>query len=271
MLIENGAHRYSVGAQVADSGQYRLYLCEQGGSNRQCLLQIATEVRHNAALQRAAFFLGELQLRSDEVEAEYAKVKEDPDHFLNYNLGFPELVDEFTCQEQGGRRINILAFRGIADISRMVPIKSITTKDKRRVDLRTSTWIMGKCLKLLAFFHDANISVGLTSGNSILIQPDEHYVVFLDWCQARAYDALPRDVRAQDIAQTAKAVTTLLGGDLETRTLPGLSEEQQPYGDMLFSLANGDQFSAKSAHQRFYELIDRLWKREFYPFTTLPL
>jgi len=269
MLVKSKTHAYEVGAQVADSGKYRLYLCRQDGTDRQGLLQIATDVKHNGALQRGAFFLRELKERSDELEAEYAKIKDNPKHFLNYDLGFPELVDSFVCQEQGGRQINILALRGIADLSRMVPITNITTKDRRRVDARTSAWIMGKSLKLLSFVHDAKISVGRMDGNNILIEPDEHYVVILDWSEARTSEAISRETRVQDISQAVKAVVTLLGGNTDSEMMP--DDVPEAYARVLLQFTAGIYPNAATAHQRFYELIDQLWERKFYPFTTQAL
>lgn len=42
--IGNNSNFYQVGKQVAKTGDYRLYLCNQGGTGRQCLLQIATSI-----------------------------------------------------------------------------------------------------------------------------------------------------------------------------------------------------------------------------------
>jgi len=36
-------------------------------------------------------------------------------------------------------------------------------------------------------------------------------------------------------------------------------------------LESGIIGKAKKAHEDFYQLVDSLWKREFYPFTTKPL
>lgn len=272
MLIQNNDRRYQLGDQVATADKYRLYLCKQDGSEQQYLLQIAIEANHNGTLDRTAFFLRELKAEANRLEEEYAQIKTEANHFLNYDLGFPELIDSFVCTEQGGRRINILAFRGITDVKRMVPISNIVSKDHRRVDLHTSAWIMGKALKLLAFAHGMNVAIGRMHGSNILIEPEEHYVVLFDWSDARSYPDIPSDARRTDISQAAKAIITLVGGDITTRRLPNdIPEELRPYTDMLFSLAGGSKYDAKVAHQLFYELIDRLWERKFYPFTTQPL
>jgi hypothetical protein len=152
--IKSDSYAYEVGKKVAEAGNYRLYLCSQNGTNRQCLLQIATSPEHNGALQRAVYILKELKRRADEVEAEYADVKKDSKIFLNYDLGFPEIVDSFVYSEQGGRQINILEFKNVEDVGSMVPLINITKKDRLRVDLKTSAWIMGKLLKLYSFVNN---------------------------------------------------------------------------------------------------------------------
>jgi hypothetical protein len=273
MEIEGSSGRYIIGDHVADSGKYRLYLCVQEDSKRRCLLQIATEAGHNGALSRTAHLLGELKAYADELEKEYASRKDDPKVRLNYDLGFPELIDSFPCESQGGRQINILAFRNIEDVRRMVPLSNLTTRDRLRVDFRTSAWIMGKALKLLDFAHSQGIAVGRVDGVNILIEPNEHYVVFFDWSEAYMYpETVPTDVVCTEIAQAAQAVIIALGGDYEARTFPDDGDETAClYTNFLLSLADGHLNDAKQAHTRFYEIVHGIWAREFYKFTTKPL
>lgn len=273
MDIESDSGLYEIREQVADARQYRLYLCLQRQTGRRCLLQIAKTMENNGELDRAAFILKELKRRADELEAEYAGVKADSKDLLNYDLGFPELVDSFICRLQGGRRINILAFRNVEDVSDIVPLINITAKDRLRVELRTSVWIMGKLLKLLVFAHSENISVGLISGGNILIEPVQHYVLIFDWSAAQTHvNAILADIRCQEITQAAQAVITVLGGDLETDTFPNDGDENRDqYLSHLLRLARGSESNAERAHAKFYELIDSLWKREFHPFATKPL
>jgi hypothetical protein len=273
MKMRSDSHLYLVGAKVADADRYRLYLCEQEETGRRCLVQTANAAEYNGGLDRAAYLLDELKRHSDELEAEYAGAKEDPKDMLNYDLGFPELVEGFICQDQGGRRVNILAFRNVEDVSKMVPLSNITTKDRRRVDLRTSVWILGKLLKSLVLTQCVKISVGLVVGNNILIEPDRHYVLIFDWSAAQIHSGdLSFETRRQEIAQAAQAVITALGGDLATGVFPDDGDEAfGRYTDHLLRLARGSESKAERAHAQFYELVDSLWKRGYHPFTTKPL
>ncbi len=273
MDTTTGLGLYELGEKVAEFDAFRLYLCTQKSSGRQCLLQVAATAEQNGDLDRAKFVLEELAREAEQLEVQYAEVKEKPDSFLNYGLSFPELVDSFISPEQGDRRISVLAFRGVEEVSKMVPIIGITDKDGLRVDLRTSAWIMGKLLKLLAFAHSEGVLIGNLLGNNILIEPDKHYVVVFDW--SKAITAKPAELlgedKAQEIADAAKAVITVLGGDPETGTIPDDGDEAfKPYSEFLLSLAGGGESSATRAHKRFYEMVDKLWSG-FYPFTTKSL
>lgn len=298
MEIKGEKGVYRIGNLAAEAEAYRLYLCSQVETGRQCLLQIANTEEQNGQLDRAAYLLGELARRAEELEEEYAKVKTNPKSVLNYNLGFPELVDSFVCPEQGGRRINVLAFRCVEEVGKMVPISNITEKDRLRVDPRTSAWMMGKALKLLAFAFSEGISVGLTTGKNLLIEPDKHYVLIFDWSGASTHPEVPKKTRCQEISQAAQAVITALGGDGPSGFIPNDGDEPferfvnlrqkeidgaespdelrqqyqaeafRQYADFLLDLARGAESDAERAHREFYELVDALWPREFYPFTT---
>lgn len=276
MIIRSKTHSYRIGRKVSDTSEYRLFLCIQQGIKRECLLQIASTTKRNGGLDRAAYMLSELKRRADELEIEYAKVKTNPKDFLNYDLGFPELLESFISPEQGGRRINILAFRNVENINQMVPLSNIINKDNQRIDLRTSAWIMGKALKLLTFFHSEFISPIIITGNNLLIEPSQHYVLIFDWSKAQIFadnlGILPYSQRKLDISGLAQTVITALGGNCKTGEFP--HEENPAFGSytkFLWDLAQANISSTDRAHARFYNLIDSLWEYKYYPFTTLPI
>jgi hypothetical protein len=267
--IKNGPNVYRVGERVGEFKNYHLYICIQNGTERQCLLQIATDIGKNDGLVRAVYILKELKRRAVEIEKEYESVKKDPNVFLNYDIGFPEVVDSFICQEQGGRCINILAFKSVEKINHLVPLSNLVKKDHLRIDFRTSAWIMGKLLKLLAFMHSEGISAKNLSESSILIEPDQHYVLIFDWFEAKIYpESVPKKIRCREISEAARAVIIALGGDPKAGAFP--DDEDKVFGkytECLLRLARGEESNAQKAHDGFYELIDSLWERKFYPFT----
>ena len=270
-MIQSPTGGYVVGKLVAETDLYRLYLCEQEATGQQCLLQIAATLAENGALDRSAYLLARLLREAEAMEEEYAKVKEDPKKFLNYQLGFPELVASFVSAEQGGRRINILRFRGVEDVHSMVPLYNLVHRDRLRVDLRTSVWIMGKLLKILAFFHDAGVVVRDLAPGNVLIEPAQRYVVVFNSAKAELMsDGVPPSTVREEIKAAAQCVIETLGGTMEGGIPDDGSPQHEPYQEHLLQLAREGETNAATAHQRFYEQVDRLWPRGFYPFTTLP-
>ena len=272
MIIKNLDDEYLVGKMVGGTNEYRLYICQKKDEEKQCLLQIAADASCNGALDRSAFILKLLKIKAREIEEEYAQVKKDPKNMLNYDLGFPNLTEIFICKKQGNRKINILSFKNIDDVTKIVPILNITKKDKLRADLRSSAWIMGKLLKLLVFIHSEGFSVELINGNNILIEPDKHYIMIFDWSKAKTHTIVPTEIKRREISQMAQAIIQLLGGNHKTNTIPDDGEEAYTsYTQKILQLAHGAESKAERAHRNFYNLIDQLWKREYYPFTTKPL
>jgi len=269
--IQSPSAQYEVGAKVAEAPEYRIYLCKQLVTDRRCLLQIASGVEGNGALERSAFMLKRLAVRAEELEVEYAKVVKDPNRSLGLGYGFPELVESFTSDEQGGRTINVLAFRNVDDPHRMAPITNIIYKDRLRADLRTSAWIMGKLLKMLSFTQGSGIAMGQVDTDSVLIEPDEHYVLLFDFSATTTHDDfVPREIRAKEIAGAAKTVIELVAGNVETGEFPDDEDGRlKPYTDYLLDLASGKQGDAHIVHGGFYALVDTLWERGFYPATFL--
>ena len=197
---------------------------------------------------------------------EYLKEK------LNYGLGFPKLYDTFFLTQQGDRQANILGFRGVKEISSVIPLIKIRI-GSLRVDLRTSAWILGRLLKTLSFAHDIRFEVGRLSDGNILLEPDDHCALIFDWSRAVLHDeAVPASVRRQEIQAVTQAVVQALGGDLDRAQE---NEADVLYTNYLRLLATDGMSDASEAHQTLYEIIDRLcedsdsvWEKGFYQFTT---
>lgn len=267
------ADSYVVGEKLGETEQFRMYKCELA-KGKVGILKIATSIAFNGILDREAYILG--MLRDEAIRYEKAFAEENPGtkQVLNYQVCFPNLVESFIAEDQGGRRINILDFVLIDDdLSRWVPIAHIASRDHVRVDPRTSAWIIGKLLKLLAFAHDQGVSIGQLTGENILIERDQHFVAIFDWSQATpGVEPLSAEITSKEVAQAATEVILALGGDPLTGILP--KNEQlvdDRYATYLHQLSLGKKSNAFSAHREFYKLIRSLWPREFHPFTTYNL
>ncbi len=273
MFVSHGSRQYNVGEIVARTISYRLYFCSQNREDmHKNLLQIATGLAYNGELDRASYILGTLLDHANKLEDEYNRVKTDPKDMLNYKFGFPELLDSFLCEKQGGRRINILGFRRVEDVRSMVPLYNIVHHSNRRIDLQTSVWIMGKLLRILTFAHSAGISVGDVSLGNVLIEPQKHYLIVFNWANARQHQGgVPQDMVRDEIRSVATTVIKVLGGTDEHPVPNDGGEQYEDYIAHLATLASRGASTAESAHRMFYALADRLWSSGFYPFTTLPL
>jgi hypothetical protein len=269
--VRNGAATYQVQNLVATAAAYRLYICQDMGTRTQFLLQIAADVEFNGGLDRAAFLLQRFQQASDRFEAAFAQ--QDQDRKLLFDQQFPQVVDSFVCQEQGKRRINILSLKDVEGITAMAPLSNLRIKDRKRIDLKTSAWIMGRLLKLLMFSHSQGVAVRLLADNNVLIGPARHRMTVLDWSAAFTYQHdVPEDARRSDIALAASVVFAACGGIPETGGYPYDSDESDNrYITHLRGLIDGTSNNAETAYHQFYELVRDVYGDTFHPFTTLPI
>lgn len=269
MIVVGNDHRYNLGPLVAQDERFDVHTCSTIEDSPKDLLIVAATDGHNPAVDRWSFTLGLLARHARRVEEEYAKVRTDPNVLLNYQLGFPRLVETFMSPKK--RRIMILAFEN-SEPSAMVPIARMVRKDRLRVDLKTSVWMMGKLLKILAFAHQQGISVGSLGSGTVLIDPKEHYVNVFDWSNARIAPKLDNDATRSEIVSAALAIVEALGGDADERFIPNNEgEEGERLIAHLWTLCDGLFCDANVAHGRFYQLVEKLWGRKFYPFTTHPI
>jgi len=266
VIVTNGHRQYSFSKDdlVAESGTYRLYLCTEVATGRQLLLQVAVSADKNGLLSRAAIALRDLKLAAEEVESTNSGAP------LHYERLFPDRVDSFIFHEQGGRRINILAFADIEAVTTMVPLSN-TARAQMRIDTMTSAWIMGRLLKLLDFVHHKGMAVRNLKASNLLISPGDHFVVVFDWSSSFQHrQQVPRDERRADITQAASSVFAAIGGDPRTGDYP-YGGDDKAYVDLIWRMASRQYDTAEQAHTEFYDLVHALFGRSFHPFTTLPL
>lgn len=272
VFITNEARQYRVGEKVAVTASFRAYLCEEVESGRRCLLQIASDVSCNGDLERAAFVLRQLRRVADEFEELNAQKFPDG-RPLSYERLFPEVVDSFVPDNQGARRVNILAFAEVEDVTLLVPMSNLLDRDHQRISLTSSAWVLGRLLKLLAFAHDEGVAVRALGGSNILLEPDRHFALVFDWSSAQLHDSIPSRVRRSEIASAASAVFRSIGGNVETGEYPyqDIVPSEIRYIEYVWQLATRPPSNALKVHHQFYELVDELWGRSFRPFTTMPL
>lgn len=276
MRIAGRTAEYDVLRRMGETATFTLYEGTRVSDTRSCIIKVAKTTDHNALLDREALVLTHLRDAAARLEEEYARIKKGPE-MLNYHFCFPELLESFICATQGNRRISVLAFQEVADVKTLIPLRHIIEKQRARIDPRTSAWIMGKFLKVLAFVHDQGVTVETVTADNMLIEPAQHYIAFFDWSSARLLsrpDALDRGM--QEVAASARVVIEALGGSYTTGSLPAHPDLTDRYRTLLTKIARNGYADASMAHTDFYSLIRELWPRTpdrstFHPFTTIPL
>ena len=271
MAIQGSNAEYEVGRKVAETSDFRLYLCATKSDDRTLMLQIASDTSKNGRLDRNALYLRMLSEYANKLEQEFAKSREDDRKFLNYDLAFPELIESFIFEEQGGRRVNVLGLKFIDDPGSMtIPLYNLVHKDKHVVDHKTNIWIFGKLLKIIDFAHTAQFSIEDVSLGNLLIEPDEHYVVVFNWLNAKYHDGpVPNVEVRKDIQSAAGVALDLLGNDAIDHVPRDEAERFEKYISFIKDLARHGHRNAHIAHQRFYELVDSLWEKKFHKFVSM--
>ena len=267
-ITVTGKVPYSVEKRIGGTERYTTYLAhDENNLEMDYMLKIASEVGYNGVLDREAFLLKELRERALQLEVEYSRVN--PGAILNYQRGFPNLIETFVAREQGGRRVLILAFDTADQVGDLVSLSMIRERLQMRVDPKTSAWIMGKTLKILGLAHSENIQVGSVTGDDILIVREHHLVTLFDWSQAiRHPGKIPHAISRAEIASAARQVIIVLGGDPNTGIIPNDEQLQDDvYQKFLTGLVRGSYYDAHEAHSAFYQLVEAQWPRKFHPYT----
>jgi len=260
---------YVVGSELGSNNRFKFYQCVVD-EDKSCILKIARKPAFNGLLDRETFLLKTLEQSALELEVEYKKVNK-TDKLLNYHFFFPKLLESFISNEQGGSRISIVSFNHVAnDLSDLTPLSYLKEKEEARIDPRSSAWILGKLLTMLAFLKDQSVFVNDLSGDNIFINRSQHYVMLFDWTQATSGNGeISKDLAALNISKVAKEVIKALDGYFVSKKLP---ENDQLIGNdyekYLFELSSGLWKDFILAHKKFYDIVLSVWPREFYRFKT---
>ncbi len=266
---------YQINKPLIQTQNFRLYrVVSESFPGQVMILKIVTDKNLNHLLEKEAFTLKSMSEEADVVENEYSE--NHPGKTLNYQIGFPKLIDNFLSPENENRRILVLTLTMSESLSGVVPINMITEQDKVRIDPKTSVWILGKFLKIIAFAHDRMmIAVGNLSSENIFIIRKDHLISIFDWSQVVFYSSgVPHEVVNDELRKAVQVVIVLLGGDPKTGTIPDheqLEGEGANYRLLLKSLLTKDFESVYDAHLQFYEVVEEIWERKYHPFTEIPL
>lgn len=261
--------KYVVGLELGSNERFKFYQCTFE-DDKTCVLKIARKPAFNGLLDREVFLLQNLAHEALALEVEYQKVKQ-TDRLLNYHFFFPKLLESFISLDQGNSRISIVSFKHVANnLSDLTPLSYLKEKEEVRIDPRSSAWILGKLLTMLAFLKDQSVFVSDLSGDNIFINRSQHYVMLFDWTQAIwGGGEISKDSISLNISKITKEVIKALDGDFSIKKLPENDQLiNNDYEKYLFELSSGMLKDYIFAHKKFYEIVLSAWPREFYEFKT---
>lgn len=204
------------------------------------------------------------------------------------------LVEAFPYEERAtGIVRQIVALYYMADL---YSLKEVRAAYAGGIDARDMAWIWRRLLVALDFAHSSSVIHGAVLPVHVLIQPEQHGVVLIDWSYAvidpeRTHErisAISSDYRAWypaevfakeepapalDIYMAASCMIDLLGGNPREQTMPARVPWQiqnHLKGCMLARSRQRPQ-DAGVLLKEFDELLERLWgPRTFHAFSMPP-
>jgi len=277
-MIRTGTRHYSIEQLLTRGDLCTLYTgCfTLAGMQTRGLLKIPMKPGDNDLMANEARILKHLQ-----VSEGYEKLR----HFV------PQLVDSFSYLEQESgvvRNINVFTH-----IDGLYSLKEVREAYPEGIDPKDMAWIWRRVLIALNFAHSNHVIHGAVLPTHIMIHPEQHGLVLIDWSYAvlrpdetgerisaisSAYrDWYPAEVFARekptpglDITMAARCMLDLLGGGPHERALPAALPEQLRSYFKGCTLPNPRQRpqDAFALLQDFDTLIERLWgPKKFHVFT----
>lgn len=256
-------HRYVLGRTLAtgDLAVLRAARYDEDGERREAVLKIPLRPYDNDLMEHEAHVLTRLGTVGEARHRAYA----------------PTLAESFRhCAADGTeRRVNVLApltgFHTLAEVAAAHP---------GGLDPRDAAWMWRRLLTALGWAHRAHLVHGAVFPEHVLIHPELHGLVLVDWCYATAIgthipvlvdrhrDAYPSEVPdrlpaspATDIHLASSCVKQLLG-DRAPRPLRAFLR-----GCLLPSRTGRPQ-DAWRLLAELDEVLERLYgQRKFRPFT----
>lgn len=279
VLVRNRKREYLVsGTSFAQGDLCNLYQCEsvQDGKEIGAIFKVARNPADNDLVWNEAQILKQLASSTE---------------YEQFRAYVPQLVDSFDYRDSTAsqaRRVNVLALAEGPYYS----LKEVRAAYPQGIDARDMAWIWRRLLIVLGFAHMSNVFHGAVLPTHILIQPENHGLVLIDWSYAlfepasdeyipaistEYKDWYPPEVLAKepprsgtDIYLGALCMLYLLGGDVLKGTTPdSVPKRIQSFfrGTTLKGQAQRPQDALRLLDE-FTELIESLWGprkfREFY-------
>ncbi|MDL4817957.1 molecular chaperone DnaJ [Actinomadura opuntiae] len=163
-VVTTRRHSYRIAGDSVSGDLAQLYRAATDAAAGEVLLKMPRDPRDGDLLEREAVALRQLP-------------KDGDGRFLPY---VPRLVESFRHQDAatgGLRQSNAIAaldgFRSLAEVRAAFP---------GGVDPRDAAWMWRRLLVGLGFAHRAGVLHGAVLPDHVMIHPEEHGLVLVDWC-----------------------------------------------------------------------------------------
>jgi serine/threonine protein kinase len=278
LTVENRSYR--VTDRFALGSLASLYHCEILHHSPQisAVFKIARDARSNLYLANEARVLRQLATAVDSAS------------FIPF---IPEVVDSFT---QGGsdhepaRQANVLAYHpDIKSPDLLYTLEEVRAAYPGGLDQKDVAWIWRRLLNVLSFCHRTGVAHCAVLPGHVLIEPEDHKLVLIDWCFATTRDrwsvapssagtgmlarwfmrdGIPRPaIPVLDISLAAQCMIYLMKGDAE-HLPPEVDPAIRRHFVRCVDLPDHSHSRAEDLLGQFDRLIEALWgPRQFRPLT----
>ncbi|HLV97974.1 MAG TPA: hypothetical protein VKT82_04785 [Ktedonobacterales bacterium] len=269
-LVQHRKHAYVVqAAPFAQGDMCNLYQCTHvfNGTEGAAIFKVARQPADNDLLA---------------YEAAALKTLASSQEHKQFHAYVPQLVDSFDYHDPSSpaaRRVNVLAF----ETGQYFSLQEVRAHYSKGIDPKDMAWMWRRLLIALGFAHASGVIHGAVLPTHVLIQPEQHGLVLIDWSYAVSHPAMgehipaissdyqawyPPEVLAKetptpstDLYMAALCMIYLLGGDPLTGTLPDSTPPRiQAFfrGVALKKPAQRPQ-NALTLLDEFTNLIQQLW------------
>ncbi len=270
MLVHNRKHTYLVqAAPFAQGDLCNLYPCTHtfDGKEAAAIFKVARQPGDNDLVENEATTLKNLASSPE---------------YKQFHTYVPQLVDTFGYRDpssSGPRRVNVLAFAE-GQYSSLVDVRASYTQGIQPKDM---AWMWRRLLIALGFAHTCGIIHGAVLPSHVLLQPEQHGLVLIDWSYAVSnpttgdyipaivteYQAwYPQEVLSKeppspgtDLYMGAMCMIYLLGGDPVTGAMPESTPKriQSFFRGVVLKKPSQRPQDALALLDEFTDLIQRLW------------
>lgn len=195
---------------------------------------------------------------------------------------FPEVLDRFSVRAGSTKRSALVVGRGV---ERWYSLEDVGRRFPDGIDPKDVAWMARRLLYALGVAHTAGFVHGAVGPEHVLIQPELHGLVLVDWKYAvrigERIARIPKGTRDRyppEVVEKKDGVGPATDIYLATRTLNGLLGRYPRTGAAarLEAFFRGSSQAAAALRPQdafgllveFDELIGRLWgERRFHPFS----